>query len=114
MTDDERLDLSSLDPARDPEQWRALVAGMLARVDAALEGRARRDEPLHLIAVWRKPLLAAAAGVILMLIPVEFALELRERRVERVGRLVALSHWSPETKPPSGADFRRALGGRQP
>ncbi len=114
MTDHERLDFSSLDPARDPEHWGALVAGTLARVDVALEGRARRDDPLHLIAAWRKPLLAAAAALILMLIPVEFALELRERRVEQVGRLVALSHWPAETQPPSGADFRRALGGTQP
>lgn len=109
--DDEPLDLSALDPEREPDRWRALVAGTLARLDEALEERARSDDPLHLIAAWRKPLLAAAAGFILVLIPVEMALERREPWSHRVERLVALSHWSSEAqRVPTGADFRRALG----
>ena len=110
MPGDERLDLSALDPEREPARWRALLAGTLARIDAALEERARRDDPLQLIAGWRRPLLATAAALVVMLIPMEFAVKLRKRQAERVERLVALSHWSPEAQRPTGADFRRALG----
>ena len=77
MRDDEPLDLSALDPERDPGRWRALIEGTLARLDLALEERSRRDDPLYVIATWRIPLLAAAASFILVLIPVEIALERR-------------------------------------
>ena len=58
MRDDEPLDLSALDPERDPGRWRALIEGTLARLDLALEERSRRDDPLYVIATWRIPLLA--------------------------------------------------------
>lgn len=109
MKDDEPLDLSALDALRDPVRWQSVVDATLARLDAVLWERARPDDPFHVIASWRLRLLAAAAAAILVLIPAEIALERREAKVERVKRLVAISHW-PSTAQPTGADFRRALG----
>ena len=109
MNQDDRLDLSPLDPMRDPARWRAVVDSTLNRVDAVLLQRAAQD-PLTLIAQWTRPLLVATAATIAMLVPVELALEARERQTEQVERLVALSSALDErSEPPSSADFLRAL-----
>jgi hypothetical protein len=106
---DERLDLSPLDPMEDPTRWRSLVEGTLHRVDAVLAERSADEHPLMLIASWRRRLLWAAAAALAILVPAEIALELREAKQERVDRLVTISsHWGPV--PPTGATFLRALG----
>jgi hypothetical protein len=106
--DERRLDLSALDPARDPARWRALVGATLARVDDVLLHR--RQDPLALIAGWRRPLLAAAAAALLVLVPVEVALERRETRVKPVRGLVAVSTaWAQEGRAPTGAELLRAM-----
>lgn len=113
MHDDVRLDLSPLDP--DPGRWRGVTGATLARVDAALAERARRHDPLAAIAGWRRPLLAAAAAAVLLLVPVELALEAREDRAGPVRGLVTLStEWARGARQPTGADLLRALdaGGR--
>ena len=108
MTDHDRLDLSALDPARDPEHWERVMAATLIRVDAVLSRRI--DDPLTAIAVWKRPLLVAAGVALALLIPIELALELRESRAEQVERLVSLSsRWEDGRTPPSGAEFLRAL-----
>jgi hypothetical protein len=107
--DDHRLDLSALDPARDAGRWRAVLDGTLARVDGVL--LQRRQDPLALIAGWRRPLLAAAAAVLAVLVPVEVALERREARAEAVRGLVSASTaWAQEGRTPSGAELLRAMG----
>lgn len=109
MTDDRRLDLSALDPERDPRRWRAVVEGTLARVDGVLLARARPD-PLSLIAGWRRPLLAAAAGAVLALVPVEVLLERRESRREPLQGMVSVSTtWAQEGRAPTGAELLRAI-----
>jgi hypothetical protein len=106
--DDRRLDLSALDPARDPGRWRGVFDATLARVDDAL--LQRRQDPLALIAGWRRPLLAAAAAAVVLLVPVEVALERRETRVETVRGLVAVSTvWAQEGRAPTGAELLRAM-----
>lgn len=106
--DERRLDLSALDPARDPGRWRAVVGATLDRVDDVLLHR--RQDPLALIAGWRRPLLAAAAAALLVLVPVEVALERRETRVETVRGLVSLSTaWAQEGRAPTGAELLRAM-----
>lgn len=108
MTDHDRLDLSALDPTRDPEHWERVMAATLVRVDAVLSRRI--DDPFTAIAVWKRPLLVAAAATLALLVPVELALELRESRAEQVERLVSLSSsWEDGGRPPSGAAFLRAL-----
>lgn len=113
MNDDERLDLSSLDPLREPAHWYGFVAATLLRADAPLARRAQ--DPLSLIASWTRPMLAAAATTLVLLVPVEVTLERREARAEQVDRLVALSSaWDGSALPPSGADFVRALANPGP
>jgi hypothetical protein len=108
MDDDRPLDLSALDPARDPARWRAVFDATLARVDDAL--LQRRQDPLALIAGWRRPLLAAAAAAILFLVPVEVALERRETRIEAIRGLVSTSTaWAAEGRTPTGAELMRAI-----
>ena len=108
MTEHDRLDLSALDPMRDPEQWERMMAATLVRVDAVLTRR--MEDPITAIAAWRRPLLLAAAAMLALLIPVELALEARESRAEQVERLVSLStDWDHSGGPPSGAEFLRAL-----
>ncbi|HEX6910357.1 MAG TPA: hypothetical protein VF142_08175 [Longimicrobium sp.] len=106
--DDRRLDLSALDPARDPAAWRAVLGATLARVDDVL--LQRRADALTLIAGWRRPLLAAAAAAVLLLVPVEVALERRETRDETLRGLVAASTaWAQEGRAPTGAELLRAM-----
>lgn len=113
MSEHERLDLSVLDPMRDPDHWYTFVGATRMRVDAVLARRAQ--DPLSLIASWRRPLLIAAAVAAVLLVPLEFALDAREARAERVQRLVALSTGLDRTQPPpSGADFLRALAEGRP
>ena len=107
----EKLDLSPLDPMRDPGHWRAVFDGTLQRVDAVLRERLRQRDPLELIADWLKPVLLAAAVVMAILVPVEIALERREAEAEQVQRLVTLSaNWARAEAKPTAADFVRALG----
>jgi hypothetical protein len=70
----------------------------------------RRQDPLSLIAGWRRPLLAAAAAALLVLVPVEVVLERRETRRETVQGLVSVSTaWAQEGRAPSGAELLRAI-----
>ena len=106
--DERPVDLSALDPARDPARWRTVVGATLSRVDGVLLDR--RQDPLALIAGWRRPVLAAAAGILLLLVPVELALERRETRVKTVRGLVAVSTaWTLEGRAPTGAELLRAM-----
>ncbi|WP_420126518.1 hypothetical protein [Longimicrobium sp.] len=107
--DDERVNLSALDPARDPGRWRAVMEATMTRVDGVLLNRARPD-PLALIAGWRRPLLAIAAATVLLLVPVEVALERRESHQETLRGLVDVSTvWAQEGRAPSGAELLRAI-----
>ncbi|HEU0052875.1 MAG TPA: hypothetical protein VFQ39_06845 [Longimicrobium sp.] len=54
------VDLSPLDPRRDPERWERLVHGIMAR--AAIPAAVVRG-PWVALAAWRRPALAAAALV---------------------------------------------------
>lgn len=106
--DERPLDLSALDPARDAARWRAVFDATLTRVDGVLAQR--RHDALTLIAGWRRPLLAAAAAAVLMLVPVEVALERRETRAEALRGLVAASEaWAQEGRAPTGAELLRAM-----
>lgn len=109
MMDETRVNLSALDPARDPARWQGVMQATLARVDGVLLQRARPD-PLALIAGWRRPLLAMAAGTVLLLVPVEVALERREADREALRGLVDVSTaWAQEGRAPTGAELLRAV-----
>lgn len=110
--DDDRLNLSALDPMREPEHWQSAFDSTLARVDAVLRERERRQDPLVLIAGWMRPLLAAAAVTVAILIPMEIALEKNEINAERVQLLVTFSmDWAHGEQQPTGTDLLRVLSG---
>lgn len=108
MTEEHPLDLTALDPLRDPDHWDRVMSATARRVDAVLARR--RPDPLATLAGWTRPVLIAAAIAVVLLVPIELALETREPQVEQVRRLVSLSvRWEPGERPPSGAEFLRAL-----
>ncbi|HWL38670.1 MAG TPA: hypothetical protein VNO75_00355 [Gemmatimonadaceae bacterium] len=109
--DNERLDLSALDPARDPVRWQAMVDATRSRVDGVLAERAKReDDAFYLIASWRRSLIAAAAILLIALIPAEIALEIRESRIEAVHRLVVLSASSVHgSRAPTASEILRTI-----
>jgi hypothetical protein len=103
--DDEPLDLSPLEP-----DWHLALEKTLQRVDLALAKRANVEDPLELIASWRRPLLGAALAAALALAIAEIVLERREVKLERIERLVTISAGWPSTgQKPTSADFVRAL-----
>jgi hypothetical protein len=111
LSDADRIDLSPLDPERDPAQWERFVQRTVDRVAPVLAER-RSAVPLVVIAGWVKPLLIAAVLLLALLIPAEIALEARETRREQVKRLVTLSAWAPTAPAPTGVEFVRALSER--
>ena len=62
-TNDERIDLSLLDPSRDRERWERRIEAVSSRAAAAR--RAPRSVPAQL-ASWAGPALALAAGLALV------------------------------------------------
>lgn len=107
MNDQTPLDLSPLDPS---DRWAGLGRATMERIDAMLA--ARPSDPLTLIASWTKPLTVTAGLVVLLLIPVEVALERREAETERVDRLVELSTDAVLARDaPTGAELMRLVGG---
>lgn len=111
MSPDERIDFSSLDPAREPARWQAVVAATLRRAEAVLQERRRAQDPLNLIAQWMRPVLLAAAFVLALLLPLELRLELEERQRQPARRLASLSVEWAAGAPPSRAVLLAALGG---
>lgn len=107
MNDDDRLDLSALDPLREPDRWRAVLETTRMRTEAVVAARA--GDPFWTIAAWSRPILVAVSVAIALLVPVEIVLEAREPRVEQVERLVELSSELDERGPPSAEEFVRAL-----
>jgi hypothetical protein len=119
MTDQpEPVDLSPLDPARRPE-WEARVAATRQVVSAAVRRRAATPRPLDIVGAWARPILAAAA-VLLVLLGGADAL-LHHVSAGRAGgpgearRLALLSESSvAHGRVPTGAELRGALRGRAP
>ena len=104
--DEVPIDLSAL--AAEEARWEALLRATTARAEHALAQR--RLTPIDVIASWRTPLLAAAALVVALLVPVELVLERREARAGQIERLVTLSaeHASADALP-TGSQIRQAL-----
>jgi hypothetical protein len=67
MTDFEPIDLSPLDPGRDPLRWAKVTDAVRFRVEAALLQRQRESDPFAVLSAWGRPILAAAAVALLVL-----------------------------------------------
>jgi hypothetical protein len=67
MHEPEPVDLSALDPERDQLRWARIVASTRSRVSAALAPRAREPDPLEVLSGWSRPIVSAAAALLLLL-----------------------------------------------
>jgi len=67
MNEPEPVDLSLLDPERDPHRWAVLMNATRLRVAEAVLRRSREVDPLVLVSHWARPILAAAAVILLLL-----------------------------------------------
>jgi hypothetical protein len=67
MDEPEPIDLSPVDPQRDPERWSLLVEATRLRVAAVLSARARETDSVSVLSAWARPILAAAAAALLLL-----------------------------------------------
>jgi anti-sigma-K factor RskA len=59
--DDDRMDLTPLDPAADRARFERVVAGIADRVAPSLRARRMRRNVWGELAAWRRPVLTAAA-----------------------------------------------------
>jgi len=113
MTDElDPIDLSELDPARQPERWAARMESTRLAVAAVLRGR--RADPLEIVAGWARPILAAAAAVVVLLRAASGVLgPHRPARVDEARRLAVLTEAAVTGGHlPTGAELRAALDGR--
>jgi hypothetical protein len=118
--DDERLDLSALDPAGDPVRFARLVAGTMDRAETELRRRASAD-PIGMLARWTRPMLAAAAitavasGTVLMSAAgggFDDAPWMAHAEPASLSALV--EEWVAEVRTPSVTDLMIALEGDLP
>jgi hypothetical protein len=65
MTDD-RIDLSPLDPTVDSNRFDKIVSQVMERAGGELEARRARTSALAQVVSWRRPMLAAAAVLLLL------------------------------------------------
>jgi hypothetical protein len=108
---EEPIDFSALDSAADRKRWEGVVERTRERASLAVAA-GQPQGPLLVIADWVRPILAAAALALAILVPAEVALEWREERREQVARLVRLTTALSPERPPTASDFLRALGER--
>lgn len=108
----ERIDLSPLDPAADELEWRRRVAAVVRAAGPELARRSRRVSPVAAVSEWARPAMAAAAALVLL---ATAALTMIEREqapvVVTAGVTEALElpapamAWLAEGRPPSVADL---------
>jgi hypothetical protein len=111
--DEERLDLSALDPRADTVRWERMVSGVLARA-ALAPGRARG--PLAVLAGWARPTLAAASFVALVsagLLAWSLERRVHESRPQTLAEYILpepLAEWVADERMPSEADLLAPWG----
>jgi hypothetical protein len=113
MKDAEPMNLSSLDPARDPDRWFAIMEATRVRVEAAMLERGAPPDVLAVVGGWARPILAYAA---LALVVLGAALGAargsappRVIRATDAQRLAALSAGFADGHVPSGAEIAAAV-----
>lgn len=112
MTDD-RVDLSPLDPTVDEHRFDGIVSTIVERAGDELARRRARTGALAQMASWRKPMLAAAAvllllcgGVMLRVRVPEVATEVKyEGIAEAMGVPTVLAQGMRNAQLPSPADL---------
>jgi hypothetical protein len=113
MNDLEPIDLSPLDPERDPKHWALLVDVVRLRVEAAVAERAREPDALAVLSGWARPILAAAAALLVL---GTAAITLREPAVPATTEARRLAYLAESSvlhgRPPTGAQVMNAIGRR--
>jgi len=118
----ERLNLSPLDPAADPERWEGLIRSIRRRAEPELARRAAARSVLAVIGSFARPAMAAAAVLAAISTGViAFSVNGREPElydgpvVEEALRLTApVSNWLIEARAPSVYDLVLAIEGAVP
>lgn len=83
--DDDRIDLSALDPTRDESHFNALVASIMDRAADQLAERRAARSPLTQLVQWRRPMLAAAAVIAMVSVGVLWRVQRPEGDDESTG-----------------------------
>ena len=116
MDDLSRLDLTPLDPARDPDRWAARMASTRQAVAAVLAARSRRIGPIDVLSGWARPILAAAAVLLVLLGAADRMVGTPAAPEPTPARRLALLSESAiaHGRPPSGAELRAMLDRPRP
>jgi hypothetical protein len=113
MNEPEPIDLSPLDPEVDAQRWSLIVESTRLRVAAVLHGR--QADPLAVLSGWARPILAAAAAVLLLLGAATVAFGDPDRpAVSEARRLAYLTESSVlRGRGPTGAELLAAIDRRE-
>lgn len=111
----EPVDFSALDPARRPE-WMARIAATREVVAAIVGNRALHQGPLDIMGGWARPILTAAAVLLVLLGGADALLRgSGSSHLGYVGEARRLALFSESSvahgMAPDGAELRRILGG---
>jgi hypothetical protein len=110
MNEPEPVDLSPLDPERDPRRWSMLMAATRLRVAEAVLRRSREADPLGFLSDWARPILSAAAVILLLLGAVAVFGVPGMREMSPARRLAYLTQSSVlRGQSPTGAELMAAL-----
>ena len=115
MNEPEPVDLSPLDPARDPEHWSAIMGATRLRVEALLLERAVSPDALTVVGGWARPILAAAAlalGILGATLAAVRGPAPRALPASDAQRLAALSIGFADGHVPTGAELAAAVRAR--
>jgi len=104
--DDDSIDFSSLDPARDNLRWERMVRATTARAVAARRTSSVADQ----LRAWMRPALAAAALVAVSMWGAVIARG-HTVRSEKTDSTALLIEWGRTGQMPSGANTWTLLGG---
>lgn len=117
MTDSDSMDLTLLDPGRDPGRWARRMGATRLLVEAVLAQRMAPSGPLEIVGAWFRPILAAAAVLAAVLGAADAALGGRNAALDRASearRLAILSgHSLGRGERPTGTQLLVAIRSRR-
>ena len=107
--DDERIDLSALDPSRDAARWDQMIESVAAR---ALEARSRPSPVALQVVAWAPAalVLAAAAALVVWLAPTGSGTPAATPPAQQPAAF-ALAQWASSGELPKTAELLETLGG---
>ncbi|PKN55062.1 MAG: hypothetical protein CVU56_23340 [Deltaproteobacteria bacterium HGW-Deltaproteobacteria-14] len=106
MNPEPAVDLSPLDPTRDPQRWEALVARVVTRAVAHARRRLTIGAQL---AAWARPALAVAAALALVAWA-GAAISSPSSEATRLSRVQVVTDWAYEGAAPSAGQIIEVMG----